>query len=269
MKKQASIIVLIPHYNKPEGLKASLSSINESEEKVDILIVDDGSTKSQFNKEEIIDCYRCGQIRFLDLDSNVGIERALNFGLKEIEKHNYAYIGRLDCGDICKKDKFKKQLQLMNEDPNLYLLGTWVNIIDTKGKHLYNLKHPQTYKEIKKKMYLNSMFVHPTVVFRSQLMQEIGYYPTRFEAAEDYAFFFKVINKFKSENYPEFLLDYVIDEDSISSSKRKIQVKSRIRIILDNFYFGWYPVYGLLRNVSLLFVSRKFTTKLKKLFSKN
>ena len=269
MKKQASIIVLIPHYNNPEGLKASLSSINESEEKVDILIVDDGSTKSQFNKEEIIDCYRCGQIRFLDLDSNVGIERALNFGLKEIEKHNYAYIGRLDCGDICKKDKFKKQLQLMNEDPNLYLLGTWVNIIDTKGKHLYNLKHPQTYKEIKKKMYLNSMFVHPTVVFRSQLMQEIGYYPTRFEAAEDYAFFFNIIKEFQAENLPEILLDYEYSDSSISSSKRKLQVKSRLRVIRKHFYFGITPIYGILRNYILLFVSRKGATKLKSLIIKN
>ena len=43
---------------------------------------------------------------------------------------------------------------------------------------------------------------------------------------------YKIRNNFKAENYPEILLDYLVDEDSISSKYRKQQVKNRIKIII-------------------------------------
>lgn len=265
--KKAELAVLIPHFNNPKQLENSIYSIKESIS-IDIIIVDDGS-KSKPNEVQLLQNYNNGNIIFVNLPQNQGIEIALNKGLEVIQKQTYKFIGRLDCGDICKPGKFKKQLEAFKNDPDLFLLGTWVNIVNIKGKHLYHLKHPKTYQEIKNKMYLNSMFVHPTVVFRSKILDIIGFYPTQYKAAEDYAFFFNIIKKFKAENYPEFLLDYVVDDKSISSSKRKTQVKSRIRIIIKNFYFGWYPIYGLIRNTLLLFVSRELTTKLKKLISKS
>ena len=117
-------------------------------------------------------------------------------------------------------------------------------------------------------MYLNSMFVHPSVVFRTSIVDSVGYYPTNFKAAEDYAYFFNIIKKYKSENLPEILLDYIVDENSISSTKRKLQVKSRIRIILKHFYLGYYPIIGLFRSIILYFVSRDLSNKIKKLFNK-
>ena len=102
------------------------------------------------------------------------------------------------------------------------------------------------------------MFVHPTVIFRSKIIDKIGAYPTNYKAAEDYAYFFNIIKVYNAANYPESLLDYIVDPKSISSQKRKLQVKSRIRVILHNFYFGFYPIYGLIRNIALYFVPFKY-----------
>jgi hypothetical protein len=63
---------------------------------------------------------------------------------------------------------------------------------------------------------------------------------------------------------PEVLLDYIIDGNSISTKKRKLQVANRIKIIIDNFRFGFYPVYGLIRSCILYFFSRSSTTSIKK-----
>ena len=63
---------------------------------------------------------------------------------------------------------------------------------------------------------------------------------------------------------PEVLLDYIIEEGSISTKKRKLQVKNRIKIIVDNFKLGIYPIYGLLRNIVLYFFSRGSTNMIKK-----
>lgn len=258
------IILLIPHYNSFDDLILSIKSINESI-KVDILIVDDGSKKSIPIKSEIEDCYNNGKIFLEVLEENKGIEYALNRGLELIETMNYDYIGRLDSGDFCAKDRFKKQIAYLDSNTDTYLLGTWVNVVNENRELLYVLKHPTSYKDIKNKMFLNSMFVHPSVVFRKILIEYIGYYPVNFKAAEDYAFFFNAVNKFKSENLAEPLLDYVISNNSISSKKRKLQVKSRIRVILENFKFGFYPLYGLIKNVMLYFISRETSNKIKSL----
>ncbi|WP_417876047.1 glycosyltransferase [Winogradskyella sediminis] len=259
------IIVLIPHYNNFEDLILSIKSINESIN-VDILIVDDGSNSSVPVKSELENFYQHGKI-FLDiLEENKGIEFALNRGLELIESMDYEYIGRLDSGDFCIKDRFKKQISYLETNKDTYLLGTWVNVINADKELSYVLKHPISYNEIKKKMFTNSMFVHPSVVFRKSILKNVGYYPTNYKAAEDYAFFFRIVNNYKSENLPEALLNYVIDDKSISSTKRKLQVKSRIRVILYNFRFGFYPIYGLVRNVLLYFISRKTSHNIKRIF---
>ncbi|MDG2172511.1 MAG: glycosyl transferase family 2, partial [Flavobacteriaceae bacterium] len=151
----------------------------------------------------------------------------------------------------------------LKKNPEVKLLGTWARVIDEKGKYLFNLKHPIKYKKIKKLVYLNSVFLHPSVMFSTSVLREVKQYPLNYFAAEDYAFFFKIIKKYKSENYPEILMDYMVDENSISSKFRKQQVISRIKVISKNFYFGIYPIYGIIRSVILLFYSREISNFIK------
>jgi len=263
---KAEVAVLIPHYNNPKELKRSLLSIQENIN-IDVVVVDDGS-KEKPQESELINNYKNGYLYFVDLPENQGIEYALNKGLEVIQAKNYKYIGRLDCGDLCKENRFQKQIEYLNNNKQTYLLGTWVNIVDEDHNYQYTLKHPTSYEDIKNKMFYNSMFVHPSVIFRTEVLDKTGFYPLNYKAAEDYAFFFKIVKNFKSENYPEALLDYVIDSKSISSIKRKLQVKSRIRVILNNFYFGFYPINGLLRNFLLYFITRNLSNRLKRILKK-
>ena len=255
---QSSIIIIIPHYNDLIGLHNTISSIDEDID-LDIIIIDDGS----INKPD----YKSIEIKhtvFLEfLDKNSGIETALNLGLDFSLKKDYKLIGRLDCGDLCHKNKFTKQVKYLNKNQDVMLLGCWARVLDEKHIFKFYLKHPVNYKKIKTGMYLNSMFVHPSVVFRSEIISTTGKYPLNRKAAEDYAFFFKVVNYYKSENYPEILLDYIISTKSISVKNRKKQVYNRIRVLLDNFYFGPLPVYGILRNIILMLIPVKIITFLK------
>jgi len=113
-------------------------------------------------------------------------------------------------------------------------------------------------------MYQNSMFIHPTVIIRTEIIPKTGKYPFKYRrAAQDYAFFFNIIRQFKSENYPEILLDYIMTKNSISHKNRKLQVYHRIRILIDNFYFGLTPIYSIIRNLIILIVPVKILTFIK------
>ena len=258
------IIITLPHYNNPEGLARTVSSIDEPFA-LDIIIVDDGSEKKLAERTLIKHYKNRGEIFFIYLNKNLGVGVAANKCLDFAKKNGYKYIARLDAGDICHKNKFKKQISFLERNKDVKLVGTWARVVDKKGDFLFNIKHPENHEAIKKNMYLNSMFVNPTVVFKSCILNQVSEYPEKYRfAAQDYAFFFKVVNKFKCANYPEILLDYVSDENSISTKKRRIQVKNRIKIMLENFKPGIYPIYGLLRSIILYFFSRSFTTFLKR-----
>lgn len=265
-KHNAEVIVLIPHYNNNDKLLQSILSIKEDIQ-VDVLVVDDGSAKTP-DLNHIQDKYKNGSVFMEILHRNKGIEHALNKGLEFIEKSHYKYIARLDCGDLNLKNKYTKQYKYLEQNPDTYLLGTWADIVDENGKLVYQLKHPCTYRKIKNRMFINSMFVHPTVMYRTKVLSIIGKYPFSYEAAEDYAFFFRIIKKLKAENYPESLLKYEMNPNSISSIKRKKQILNRIKIIWDNFYFGLYPLYGLTRNIIIYILPPNFINYLKAKFSK-
>lgn len=260
----SKLIILIPHYNNLDQLYRSVASIQENIT-MDLLVVDDGSNTKP-DLAELKSIFKNGEVYLELLVQNQGIEKVLNHGLRFVQQKNYTYIGRLDAGDYCLPNRFEKQLSYLENNPEVKLLGTWVEVVDENLKHLYDLKHPVSYELIQKEMYLNTVFVHPSVVFRTMLIDEVGFYPENFKSAEDYGYFFEIIKKFKAENYPEILLQYVIEPNSISSTRRKQQVASRIRIILHHFKFGLYPIYGLVRSCILYFISRESITVFKKMF---
>lgn len=265
--KEKEVIVLIPHFNNLSGLKNSINSIEE-DFNIDLMIVDDGSSITPKPKD-FNDILFNGNIYIEKLETNLGIEHALNHGLKKILTLNYKYIARLDTGDLCHKNRFKEQINYLKNNLDVKLLGTQVNFISETKSFLYKSNLPITYEKIKKGFYINCLIIHPTVMFYSELLKSTGLYPLNYDAAEDYAFFFKIIKQHKVENLDRILLDVIIDENGISSIKRKQQIKSKIKIIKDNFYFGMHPVYGLVRNIMLLLVPRKVTTKVKKILDNN
>ncbi|RRO22290.1 glycosyltransferase [Flavobacteriaceae bacterium 14752] len=258
----AEVVVLIPHYNTIDALIKSIKSIDEPIE-IDIYIVDDGSSTKP--KKSNFEFYKFGNVIIDGYKTNKGIEYALNYGLKKILKKKYDFIARLDCADTSLPNRFYKQVEFLKNNLDISFIGTWVNIVNEKGEFLYTHKTPVKHEDIKNKMYLNAMFIHPTICFRPYIIDDVGYYPTDFKAAEDFAFFFKVIKKYKTANIPEALVNVETSDVGISGSKRKQQVKMRIKIILKHFYFGFYPLYGLLRNVVLLLVSRRISTAIKKI----
>ncbi|AXB55933.1 glycosyltransferase [Flavobacterium fluviale] len=258
------ILVLIPYYNNIEGLLKSLKSI-DADENLDVLIVDDGST-IKLQKELIAGSFKAnGKILYKISEKNEGIESALNHGLKIAKSQQYEYIARLDCGDVCLGKRFQIQSQFLEKNPEIKIVGSNVLAVDCNDNFLYAINLPLNHEDIEKKMYFNSMLIHPAVMFCSSILDTIGYYPTQYKSAEDYAFFFAILKKHRIANLQEYLTQIEINEKGISLQRRQQQVKSRIQIIKDNFYFGWYPIYGLFRNYVLLVLPYRIILKIKKI----
>ncbi len=261
LSKDTDVVVLIPHYNNLEGLKQSLFTVSQSVIPVDVLVADDGS--STLVEEE-----RLRQIHpsttVLHWPTNEGVEHALNRGLQYICDHKpYKYVARLDAEDICSPDRFAKQREFLKNNPDVFLVGSWALFVDRSGKPLWRFCPPVKHEYIQKRMFLNNMFCHPTVMCRLEIFKEIGFYSTEHPSAEDFELFFKVARRFKVANIPEYLVRTFVTPGGISLGWRNQQLRSRLRIILDNFDFSFWAFYGLTRNLLLWLLPYSLVQNLK------
>ncbi|MFZ4435307.1 MAG: glycosyltransferase [Flavobacterium psychrophilum] len=260
------IVILMPNYNDARGLKKSLSVISAHEE-IDVLIVDDGSTSDLLNEAELQASFKGkGQLYFLYMKENGGITKALNFGLEYLKNKEYKYIARLDAGDICLNDRFQVQADFLRNNPDIYLVGSNIIVKDLQGNFLFNIKVPTDPSQMKNRMFVSSSTViHPTIMFKTEILTKISSYPTKYYT-EDYAFYFEVLKYFRISNIDQFLLEKELNPNSMSLKNRKRQASARLAVIKDNFYFGFYPVYGFIRNYILYLVPNSTIISIKKIF---
>lgn len=121
---------------------------------------------------------------------------ALNQG---ITKARGAYLARMDADDISHPDRLKEQWQIMESHPEIGVVScrtaphprektgegflqymAWQNAIITPEDHLLN-------------RFVESPLAHPTVMFRTNLVNACGNYPT--EGPEDYAFWLRLMQQ--------------------------------------------------------------------------
>jgi len=243
------IALLIPHFNNPQGLLDSLASVGPHEA-VDTFVVDDGSTRAQIDEVACRAAYQAqGEVTFLYLPQNRGIEHALNVGLAAIVESGYDYVARLDCDDRNAPDRCAKQAAFLDAHPEVALLGSAVTFFDESGDR-FTLNQPQTHAEIVRQMHDDNAFTHPAVMFRVAAVKEVGLYPTDCKAAEDFAYFWKFVARYQTANLPEVLVRTEYNAGGISLSKRKLQQRMRLKVLWR--YFDWTPRSALLLMKPLL-----------------
>lgn len=258
------VVILLPHYNNTAGLEKTLESL-KNETGFDLLVVDDGSRDTAAVKDLLERYSACFPIIPVFQRQNAGITDTLNNGLKYVlsQGNRYQYIARLDAGDVCVNNRLQKQTAFLDDHPDIYLLGSWVDYVDTSGNKIFTLKYPLTDRSIQKNIYVYNTFNHPAVMFRVASVEKIGFYPHEYPALEDHAYFFRFVKNFKTANLPEVLLEYEINPEGISLSNRRTQVSSRLRLLVHNYEFGLYPTYGLLRSLITYILPTSFLIRVK------
>lgn len=254
--------VLIPHYRNPAGLQRSLASIGANE-CVDVFIVDDGSDMPLDEAGLRRSFPASGQLHFICLAHNQGIQYALNAGLAEIGD-KYEYVARLDCGDICVADRFTLQVAFLDQHPDIALLGSAVTFMDQQATPQYTLRLPQTAADIRLAMHNNCAFIHPTVMWRHSMAKKLGHYPVDYPMAEDFAFFWRFVQAFATANMPQVLVFAEINPRGLSLARRRQQLYSRLRLQWRYKDGSFATLYGLLKTLLLMLIPYRLVLILKK-----
>ena len=123
------ITVLMSVYNGEKYLRKSIHSVlNQSYKDFEFIIVDDCSTDKTI---EIIKSFNDSRIRLLKNDSNLGLSKSLNKGIK----HSLGkYIARHDDDDISQSNRLQNQLNLFKATNNIDAIFCRYALFDKFGK---------------------------------------------------------------------------------------------------------------------------------------
>ena len=129
-KPEVSVVMGV--YNGGDSLSRTLESVL-SQQGVDLefIVVNDGSTD---NTLSILNDYseKDNRLRVLDQE-NSGLTRSLIRGCAEARGE---FIARQDAGDISLPGRLRKQLDLIQKNPDVVLVSCWYQLLDNLLRHL-------------------------------------------------------------------------------------------------------------------------------------
>mgnify|MGYP003575730558 CR=1 FL=1 len=262
--------LLIPCYNDEAGLVQALHTVDYPFELCLAVVVDDGSTQplSAGNIKEAVGTGL--SILVIRLSQNKGITAALNAGLDWIVANTTApYIARLDCRDKCHPQRFYQQVDYLNNHKNIGLLGTWCRFATADESLVYNYTTPVAHQAIKKEMHRRNVFIHPTVMFRTALVIGGERYPYSFPHAEDYGFFWRLLQLTEGAVLAQYLVTCAISTGGLSYQNRQVQLQSRRKVVRAFGQKGWLTVQGLVKLNMLMLVPKAVLLRLKGLTNKH
>jgi len=218
--------VVMPVYNGGKYLKEAIESIlSQTLVDFEFVIIDDGSSD---NSVQIVESYSDERIRLIK-NNHQGLVKSLNIG---IENSGSEYIVRMDSDDVAVPERLEKLFNYMENNPGVAVCGSWANIINETGEKVGEMKYPLIEnKVIKKYNLLHCPFIHPTVIFRRDIIKRLGGYKN-FKHAEDYELWTRVLNKNLGHNLPEKLIDYRIHSNQVT---KKVNLKMRFSGIVVRF----------------------------------
>lgn len=236
----AEISVLMGAYNesKEKTSQAIDSILSQSFTDFEFIIWDDGSDKNYYEWLERY-CRKDARIRLFRNETNKGLAAVLNQCLAH---SSGIYIARMDADDRSEPARFEKQYQFLEKHPEYAMAGCSVRMFGNKGTWGIRRLKP---KPEKTDFLQTSPFVHPSIMIRRTVMEELGGYVQEkwTRRTEDYELFMRLYAAgYSGYNLPDILLCY--REDLTSYKRRKYQYRLNECIVR---YRGFLSL-GILKN---------------------
>lgn len=226
MRVQPLVSVIMPAYNAGKFIGYAIESIiNQTYTNWELIIIEDKSTD---NTLSVIQNYTDDRIRLYKNDRNRGISFSTNRG---IQVSRGKYIALLDDDDEAMPERLEKQVNYMEENSMIDILGGGSVIIDKYGKMISWTEIPRSNPKYIKAILLlfyNSDFYNGTAMIRKQFIVEHQLqYQDNCYGMQDYKFYMDSSKLGNISAINEFLLKYRLHDSNESIRNRMNFSKER------------------------------------------
>jgi len=227
-----SILLSLYYKESPLALDQCFLSIwqEQSIHPNEIILVLDGPIS-----EELSQCVTKWQqiigkpLKVIPLSQNVGLGKALNKGLEHCSNE---WVFRMDTDDICKPDRFEKQIQFIKENPEVVLFSGQILEFNENPSDADTLKYvPTEHTDIVKFAQKRSPFNHMTVAYKKSVIDAVGGYQHHL-FMEDYNLWLRVIGAgYRVGNHSDILLYARVGNGMHARRKGYEYIKSELQLL--------------------------------------
>ena len=259
--------VLMSLYNKEQSqhLEQCLESLSmQTVLPNEIIIVEDGPLNEKLHQtlgkwKPIL------PIKSISLKENVGLGRALNFGLEHCK---FSLVARMDTDDICLPNRFERQIEIFTKF-DVDICGSWVSEFDVSHNIISAYrKTPESHSRILATSKFKNPINHPSVMYRKSAVLSVGGYE-HVLYFEDYHLWLKLIDKkYKFYNIQEPLLSMRAGLGQLSrrggGDYARFELAFLKRISTENLVSKRYALVNAFVRVPIRMLPRKVLGKIYK-----
>lgn len=173
------VSILLPVYNAEKYLSSCLDSLLEQTfQDFEIIAINDASSDSSLH---ILKAYanKDSRIKIYCNESNLKISPTLNKGLKIASA---PLVMRMDADDIAFPQRIERQYCFMQSYPEVSISGTGIQVLGTDV--IWHV--PESNNKIRATLFFNSPILHPTAIYKKEVIINAGGYSENAPYAEDY-----------------------------------------------------------------------------------
>jgi hypothetical protein len=208
-------------YNGQRYLNQAVeSALNQSYTDFEFIIVDDGSTDETW---DILKKYaeQDQRISLVQNRKNLGLSKSLNKGLV-LAKGDY--IARQDADDVSLPERFATQIECLEQQPSVGLLGTAYYVINSQGQQRAVYLHPETDTEIRWQMLFHNAFCHSSVMFRRESLDRGSlFYNETLPCSQDYELWSRMLQQTSAANLTIPLVEWRKSDGAMSTTRHEEQ----------------------------------------------
>jgi len=260
-----SVLMSIYKNADPQFLQEAINSVlHQTLVPTEIVIIIDGKVPEDI--ETVLDKYKSKYnelFNIIQLEQNMGLALALRYGVLNCK---YDFIARMDPDDICREDRFEKEISKFIENDSISMVGSYVaEFYDDVNQIKSIRKVPLSFDEVKKFAKKRNPMNHMTVIFKKKAVLDCGNYKD-FLSNEDYHLWVRmIVNGYEIINIPEPL---VYARSGLEMYKRRGGMKyaKRDYLLEKEFYnMRFITSYEMIINIVLRIPVRLIPNKLREL----
>jgi len=206
------VTVVMAVYNAAQFLREAVTSIlAQTYSDFELIAVDDASSDESLS---ILESFADTRMRIIRHPANLGAALSRNDALVAARGE---FVAIMDADDVCAATRLSRQVSFLEANPLVGVVGCGVyDNIDGKGVALSTSYLPRDNETIQRSLMEQWCFLHSSIMFRRELLEQAGGYRQVFEPAEDHDLVLRILEYCQAHNLYEPLVQYRLNPKGLS-----------------------------------------------------
>lgn len=255
MDTKFSVLLSLYHKENPQYLRGALDSIFAQTIRAnEVVLLEDGTLPEKLESVVLEYEQRYEELKVVRFAENRGLGYALNDGLQHCSNE---LIARADTDDICKPERFEKQLKVFEEHPEYDLVSSWVDeFVDSPSKVTSVRTLPETPEENLKYAKSRCPVNHPSVMYKKSAVLAADGYLTKY-FPEDYFLWIRMLmNGCKFYNIQESLVYFRYSPETFKRRGGWKYACDEAKVQTQIYQMGFTSLPQYLKNLIIRFTTR-------------